>query len=1006
MTVILKKPILFLIFLFLGQNIVLAQHDTIKANTFLDEALDLYDDGKYKAARKPFKKSLALREKFYPKNHIKIEDLYYWLGVNEQGLRDNEQSLSYFQKGLESAIQREGHKSLNAADFYMDIANTLDQQYKVDQAKEYYQKTLRIYEKEFGKESSEVGNALMNIGYGQRKMGNYRDAGEYYKKAFELFKKSSEPTSKDFYRIYINQCNLLIDLGNYDRALDYAEKALKIKLMHYDTIHPSVYKYYGNIGRIYQIKGMPEKALPYAAKALRIAEISRGKKHPETAGLMGELATVYEDLGKQDKALKLQKKSVKIQEKGLPPTHPYLVSGYSDIGKAYETKKDFDKALELYEYSIQQYQKADYVPKHLISSTLRRMANVHFKKENIQKALLSLRDGIKLIAPNFEFEEGDLYKNPKLDFIQAEVEFLDLLRSKAYFLHEHYKKDKQQIDLEQALVTSELAIELIEKIRRSYQSESARQFLNSDTAPIYEQAVEQAFDLYLLTKDREYLLKAFEISEKSKASILQQSINDQYALKISDISADEIKSLQSLHQNIAEFEESVLTEKDIAVQKQLQEELFELKLNYEKEISDLENSYPKYRQLKYAAKNINPISIQENLPDNKTTLVEYFHTKDQLFIFTFSKTEFKGFKIPVDFDLEKPILSLRKNDVQHMMANKGASLDYIATINKLHQLLIAPIESEITNSTNLILIPHGVLQLLSFETLAPISDTQDFRTLDYLLKKHNLYYAWSAGLWLEKNTSSSNHNIGFTGFAPGFKPSNQKQIAANLSSFRDYQTELSYSIPEIKNAVFYFPGKTFTDDSASESQFLQWASKSRIIHLATHGVANDQHPLESGLLFSENNDTLEDGFLNTLEIYNLNLSADLAVMSACNTGYGQLAEGEGIMSLGRAFMYAGCKSVISSLWLANDESTSSIMQGFYKYSSEGLSKDEALRNAKIDYLNQADPLTSHPYFWANLVAVGDMTSLQPKGGSSLWWIILIIISSLLFSVFIFKKISH
>jgi len=993
-----------LTFIFFGHAMGHAQHDTIKANTLLDKALDFYYEGEYTAARKPLKKALSLREKHFPENHVKIEDVYYWLGANEQGLRDNEKSIFYYQKGLDIAIHRKGPNSVVVGDFYMEMANTLDQQYKVDQAKEYYQKTLAIYKKEFGAESSEVGNALMNIGYGQRKMGNYRDAGDYYKKAFDIFKKSSKPTSKDFYRIYINQCNLLIDLGNYDRALGFAEKALEIKLMHYDTTHPSVYKYYGNIGRIYRAKGMAKKALPYFEKALKIAEISRGKKHPETAGQLGELADTYAELGQLDKALKLQKKSVKIQEKGLPPSHPYLVSGYGEIGRTYEDKKEFDKALEFYQYTIQQYQKADHVPKHFIASTLHRIARVHFKKGDLQKALQKIQEGIKHIAPRFEFEENDFYKNPDLNLIQAEAEFLELLRYKASFLQAKFEKEKNQTDLEQALNTSELAIELIEKIGRSYQSESAKQFLNSETAPIYEQAVEQAFDLYLLTKEKVYLLKAFEISEKSKASILQQNINEQYALKISNIPASKIEPLQSLNQQIAILEESVLSKHDQQAQKQLERDLFDLKLKYEQTITGFEENYPRFAQLKYASKNLSPENINRNLLDDKTVLVEYFHSEEYIFIFTFSKNNFKGLKIPISFDLEQSILSLRATDFQRMISDQKASLDYIATLNKLHQLLLQPIESEVANSQNLIIIPHGILQLLSFETLAPASKSADFRNLNYLLKKYNIHYAWSAGLWLEEVTDQPKHTVGFTGFAPVFQTNSNKQLAdASLSNLRENETELRHSIPEIENAASFFPGKTFLHTAASEAEFLQWAPKSRIIHLATHGEANDQHPLESGLVFSEKGDSLEDGFLNTLEIYNLNLSADLAVMSACNTGYGQIAKGEGIMSLGRAFMYAGCKSVITSLWLANDESTSTIMQDFYKYSAEGMTKNEALKNAKLNYLQQADPLTAHPYFWANLVAVGDMSPLRKDKLYPSWSVAFLTILLAIIALFLVKK---
>ena len=115
--------------------------------------------------------------------------------------------------------------------------------------------------------------------------------------------------------------------------------------------------------------------------------------------------------------------------------------------------------------------------------------------------------------------------------------------------------------------------------------------------------------------------------------------------------------------------------------------------------------------------------------------------------------------------------------------------------------------------------------------------------------------------------------------------------------------------------------------------------------------------------------------MNAYEIYNMSLPAELTVMSACNTGFGQLAEGEGVISLGRAFSYAGCQSVMMSLWMANDQSTAKLMDHFYKNLSQGQTKNGALKNAKLTYLENADPLTAHPYFWAGLVSTGDLSPL-------------------------------
>ncbi|MEM1220200.1 MAG: CHAT domain-containing protein, partial [Bacteroidota bacterium] len=118
---------------------------------------------------------------------------------------------------------------------------------------------------------------------------------------------------------------------------------------------------------------------------------------------------------------------------------------------------------------------------------------------------------------------------------------------------------------------------------------------------------------------------------------------------------------------------------------------------------------------------------------------------------------------------------------------------------------------------------------------------------------------------------------------------------------------------------------------------------------------------------------------------NSSLEADLVVMNACNTGYGKILEGEGVMSLGRAFSYAGCKSVLMSLWLASDASSAQIIQDFYDYSTAGYSKSEALRLAKLDYAQSFDPVAGHPAFWSHLVLFGDTSPLFPEK-ANLWLI--------------------
>ena len=132
----------------------------------------------------------------------------------------------------------------------------------------------------------------------------------------------------------------------------------------------------------------------------------------------------------------------------------------------------------------------------------------------------------------------------------------------------------------------------------------------------------------------------------------------------------------------------------------------------------------------------------------------------------------------------------------------------------------------------------------------------------------------------------------------------------------------------------------------------------------------------SKLVFYQDKDTIEDGMLNAYELFGMDLNAGLAVLSACNTGTGKLMKGEGMMNLARGFIYAGVPGIVMTMWSVDDQSSAEIVESFYKYLDKGLSKDEALRQAKLDLLAQGDPLKSYPYYWAAYVTIGDYSPMK------------------------------
>lgn len=192
-----------------------------------------------------------------------------------------------------------------------------------------------------------------------------------------------------------------------------------------------------------------------------------------------------------------------------------------------------------------------------------------------------------------------------------------------------------------------------------------------------------------------------------------------------------------------------------------------------------------------------------------------------------------------------------------------------------------------------------------------------------------------------------------------------------IDQYKNKPLPLYGSETEIRRIQKMLGGRVFVNGDATEGRFKKEAPKAQILHLATHAELHDTNPLYSKLYFQGPGNHTDDGFLQPYELFNIKLNADLVVLSACNTGMGQVLEGEGVMSLARGFMYAGCPSMVTTLWSVDDKSSSIIMQDFYRHIKNGFSKNSALRQAKLNFIRSNSDKKAAPYFWAGFVGIGD-----------------------------------
>jgi CHAT domain-containing protein len=207
---------------------------------------------------------------------------------------------------------------------------------------------------------------------------------------------------------------------------------------------------------------------------------------------------------------------------------------------------------------------------------------------------------------------------------------------------------------------------------------------------------------------------------------------------------------------------------------------------------------------------------------------------------------------------------------------------------------------------------------------------------------------------------------------------------------------------EVKDIVEIIPGQLFIGNQASERNFIERAGDFRIIHLSAHALLNNELPSLSKFLLASDADQMYDNHLTASEICHLDLSAELAVLSACHTGSGKVNRGEGVMSLSRAFAFAGVPATLSSLWKVPDHTTAQLMSYFYKGIRKRMDKHEALNYARVLYLNDTEIADHrHPYFWAGFILYGDTGVVDLK--SDHFFLICTLVLFLFTLIFYFRK---
>jgi CHAT domain-containing protein len=441
------------------------------------------------------------------------------------------------------------------------------------------------------------------------------------------------------------------------------------------------------------------------------------------------------------------------------------------------------------------------------------------------------------------------------------------------------------------------------------------------------------------------------ISEKTKASILAANINENAIKKMQAIPASQMREERNIRFKIAQLNLSSSEVRDSLELRVIAREkaYFEMKLS--RLLKDYEKNSDYYR-LKYHENWKGLKQLQENISGDQA-VISFYVVDSLLHAFVITHSGFDHLAIPDFKNVERKLMDLiqQLRSVETGKRYKGTT---IAT--ELYNMLVKPLGSMITDKTEWIIVPDGVLYYLPFEAL------QSSPEAGYLLESHAISYQFSTNfLQSESNRKSPPADYKVLSFAPFDK----KGIFAKAEN-----EIVMEELPASANEIAGLPGKEYYGSNATKDAFYREANHYPVLHLATHAVANNTNPSRSFIAFYPEKGSEQD-FLYLDELYGFSLDSTLLViMSACETGDGQLINNEGIMSLSRGFMYAGCASMVTSLWKANDGATAAITTNFHHYLREGLKKSKALQKAKLDYIN-SNTLYKSPNYWAHLVLIGD-----------------------------------
>lgn len=918
------KALLIFFFLYFYSNPLLGQYSVI-----FSEAKKLAIQGDYRA-------SLKMIQEVLEEDHMTVKErcnanFFMCRLYSNYALGNLDSSLYYLEKA--TAIAEEVQNDTLMAGCYERLGVLYENRSQMLQSLQYYQKSAALYQKM----KNEHGRAIIlsNMGIHHAIQGNYQKSNQYLKQVIPIVNQLENEDRKTAYlsSTYNSLGSNYSEMGDPKMALIYYEKGHTLRKQIYPVGHSLIVLDYVNIASAYYKQGLTDSAFYYLD--LGIYQASENA-NASLASLYRRYATIYLEQKKYEKASIQAHKALEYYTLVYDSPHQIKIAQvYNTLSKIATEQAQFTLALEY-----------------------------------TQKAL---------IANSYHFEDSSILVNPTTPEILAlDVELVSLTQKGAIY-YQWYESTQQREYLEQAWTHLKVATQLIDTIRLEYYNDYPLLMLREDAQTTFQWAFSCLYALEQLAP-KAFLPEVFSVLEQSKSyaflAATQQQSNLQEVASLPPLLSQWRKKTEQLAFYKSQLLDQKRLDKSIEKIKETELKLFELGEEQALILQKIKKEMAVYYQQCFQVDYQTLEALQGSLEKREAMLI-YASGYADLFALKISQQDLLFEKLAPKKEIKKQIEAFRESIL--------AKVDevYLAKAYTLYQQLIEPLKLA-PDIQKISLIPDATLDYVAFDALLTksVSNTTfpNYQTLPYLMKKYELSYQYSATIALNYQKKKVEKITRLAAFAPNFSaPIHNNQLAQRS----EHLISLPGSKLEVDKISAFFPTTTFVGASATKRNFLEQIFSANLVHLATHGLLNNEQSAYSAIAFSGDSGRVD--LLYAHELYGKQLDLHLLTLSACNSGLGKLHVGEGMMSLARSFSLAGCPSVVMSFWEIADQSAPFIFPEFYNYLGQGMSKSLALKQAKLDYLQQSDANGAHPYYWAGIALIGNTTAVaKPLGASWLW----------------------